>query len=362
VPERSLLARARDLVADYGALSRREGRPFLSLATRALLLGILREFTPRECLQQGLLDARISARDRAGCVSKRRLLRLQGRLNPKPFTSLTEDKALFYPYCAAVGLATPRLYGVLGRRPDDGLPEASMSDLVSRLPEEFVAKPALGVYGLGVQVLKRVPSGFLGRDGRGSEVEILAELLRDPRWKRWVFQERLHPHEDLAALSGTQSLQTVRLLTFVDRAGRARSCHAILKIVAGGNTVDNYHDGETGNMFGLVDMATGGLGPVLGLGADHLSPVRHERHPDTHRAFAGFVVPGWKDARALVERAAELFLPLRTIGWDVAITPSGPSLLEGNSFFDTPGNEFAPYGETRKEAAAGILLGLLESG
>ena len=34
------------------------------------------------------------------------------------------------------------------------------------------------------------------------------------------------------------------------------------------------------------------------------------------------------------ERAARAFAPLRTIGWDVAITPDGPSLIEGNVTWD----------------------------
>jgi hypothetical protein len=36
----------------------------------------------------------------------------------------------------------------------------------------------------------------------------------------------------------------------------------------------------------------------------------------------------------LVFRAARLFLPLRTIGWDVAIAPDGPILMEGNAYWD----------------------------
>jgi hypothetical protein len=52
--------------------------------------------------------------------------------------------------------------------------------------------------------------------------------------------------------------------------------------------------------------------------------------------LVGVAVPLWREARALAERASRLFLPMRTIGWDVAVTPDGPVLIEGNARWDPP--------------------------
>jgi hypothetical protein len=41
---------------------------------------------------------------------------------------------------------------------------------------------------------------------------------------------------------------------------------------------------------------------------------------------------------ALAERAARTFFPLRTVGWDIALTTDGPALIEGNPFWD-PSND-----------------------
>jgi hypothetical protein len=36
----------------------------------------------------------------------------------------------------------------------------------------------------------------------------------------------------------------------------------------------------------------------------------------------------------LVKDAAAKFFPIRTIGWDLAITPKGAVIVEGNSYYD----------------------------
>lgn len=45
------------------------------------------------------------------------------------------------------------------------------------------------------------------------------------------------------------------------------------------------------------------------------------------------LTPGalWEEAFALVRGAAPHFLPLRTLGWDIAITPDGPMIIEANA-------------------------------
>jgi len=54
-------------------------------------------------------------------------------------------------------------------------------------------------------------------------------------------------------------------------------------------------------------------------------------------------LPFWDEACALAETAARHFLPIRTIGWDVALTPEGPVILEGN-FWWNPFNQHSNMG------------------
>jgi hypothetical protein len=48
----------------------------------------------------------------------------------------------------------------------------------------------------------------------------------------------------------------------------------------------------------------------------------------------GFTIPNGQQMFEMVQHAAVCFAPLRTIGWDVAITPDGFALVEGNVTWD----------------------------
>ena len=57
--------------------------------------------------------------------------------------------------------------------------------------------------------------------------------------------------------------------------------------------------------------------------------TRFDRHPDTGAVFAEVTVPFWDEVRDITARAAPA-LPLGSLGWDVALTPEGPVLIEAN--------------------------------
>ena len=60
---------------------------------------------------------------------------------------------------------------------------------------------------------------------------------------------------------------------------------------------------------------------------------RFETHPLTGIPFMGFQVPLWDEALDMVRKAARKAYGYNChwIGWDVAITPDGPVLVEGNN-------------------------------
>lgn len=57
-----------------------------------------------------------------------------------------------------------------------------------------------------------------------------------------------------------------------------------------------------------------------------------EVHPDTGVRFRELVIPYHREIAETVIEAAAYFPEQRLIGWDVAITPTGPAIVEGNGF------------------------------
>lgn len=55
-----------------------------------------------------------------------------------------------------------------------------------------------------------------------------------------------------------------------------------------------------------------------------------EEHPDTKAIFGNCTIPFMKELKTLVLKASELVPELNFIGWDIAITPKGPIIIEGN--------------------------------
>jgi hypothetical protein len=54
-------------------------------------------------------------------------------------------------------------------------------------------------------------------------------------------------------------------------------------------------------------------------------------HPETGVRFEGFEIPFFERAVSLATELHRFFYGLATIGWDIAITPTGPAFIEGNN-------------------------------
>ncbi len=332
---------------------------------RAIRLLIQRGFYPREALRCGLLDPRVPADAEAGCISKRRLIAQRWHFSPLAWECLSEDKSVFYPYCSAVGLPVPALYAVFDISSgwsSNGKPVSNRKDwerfFGDDLPNEFVVKPAEGVYGRGVNVYRRTASGFVDAFGVDRTASTLYDALRgDGQYRRFVIQERLNNHADLERLSGTAALQATRLVTWVPMDGEVEIYLTFQKIITGNNVTDNFDFGRTGNLKANINVEDGTLGAALGGAPDEFGFKIFPTHPKTGITISGFQLPFWQDARQLVSRAARLFWPLRTMGWDVALTPHGPVLVEGNMWWD-PSNDLVigPQASDNLRGGMAILL------
>ena len=84
-------------------------------------------------------------------------------------------------------------------------------------------------------------------------------------------------------------------------------------------------------------LGTGVLKPKYGA-------QRVEVHPDSGVRFTGLQVPFWNEVLELCRGAARICPNLRSIGWDIAIAPGGPMIIEANHKWD-PQNADGRMGE-----------------
>jgi len=182
------------------------------------------------------------------------------------------------------------------------------------------AEQARRHYGAGIRAL-RVRDGRFVEEGRSLS---LGELMRE-----------------LPALT-RHALQTVRVVTALpDRPGaRAQLPSAALRLSSSDSVVNDFQFGGTGTLRAMIDIPSGRIVSVVraspsGFG---LQPV--ERVDGTSAVLAGMRLPHWAQLNDLMETKAACFYPIRLVGWDAGLTPSGPVVVEGNFWFD-PNNAFA---------------------
>jgi hypothetical protein len=193
------------------------------------------------------------------------------------------------------------------------------------------AKPLAGGQGYGAFTFEIRNGTVSGAAVSGSIEDLFRYCTTVPFGNGgYLLQPRMRCHPALSAVMPGPGLGTVRLNTFLGPDDDLTIPWAVLKVPAPGEVVCNP---RLGALMLPVDLETGRLGAAVGPTKDQ--PLVHEVEisPSTGLRFSTAVIPGWPDVVALVRRAAYAFRELPCLGWDVAVLPDGPVLLETNWAF-----------------------------
>ena len=323
-----------------------------------------RRFSPSEIHFLRLLDPAV---DLTTVVSKEELLVVQRRLNPAALHALTEDKLAFHRHCTDARLPVAHIFA-LHDASSAGVEHfkvlRNVQDWTQLLEDPpapaFILKPVDGVHGEGVVRFSRTAGGWKNHAGMAVTAHDVVTHIAAWNYRRWIVQALIVGHSALRTLSGTSGLQTVRVVTLTEDNGDVTIVAARLRLIAGDSAHDNFDYGRTGNLIANLDVATGVIRTVIGGTGDPCAICQVTAHPRTGVPLIGYRVPGWPQARDLVQRAARAFAPLRTIGWDVAITDDAPCLIEGNVTWDTLTGE-PRMGEIYRHMAARAKMGNREA-
>ena len=315
--------------------SRHYGSSFTLTLTRALRLHNRSLFSLEDMLLYGLLDPSIPEKQLDDYVSREARVRLESRLNDRSKAHLVDDKVEFHYACAKNNLPIPALFAVFEPRVSSQEAETTHRKrwlpLFAGIPRgEIVCKPAIGKSGVGIEMIRKTGERFLVRGRAVGADELYEHLVRHSVHGRLLLQKRMWNHPELGALSGKTALQTIRIVTFLQEDGTCELMFARLKLIVGDNQTDNFDKGIPGNIVGVVALESGRLSAVYAKVVGEVGVRRLTHHPDSGNPLEGFVVPDWTDVLSLVGRAAAAFAQLRVLAWDIAVTPEGPMLVEGN--------------------------------
>ena len=267
---------------------------------------------------------------------------LRPRTYDRRMLAILHNKLLFHRFYSATPISLPQFYGFY--HPDSGFtkdtyPLCNLENFKEWLDrtkiDRFFIKPCGGKQGFGVMAIygtQRKNGSYIFEDASGQTwtIEALIERLnyqaKESIYSGYILEEIVEQHAFFNQINNT-SLNTCRLLSLKLPDNSLKIPFAIIRFGRKGSYVDNWSQG--GVAYGIDietgKLKTGGFNPQWGL--DYLD----NRHPDSMVRLEDSYIPYWEEAKSLVRKAASITPGVRSVGWDVAIAPDGPVLIEGNA-------------------------------
>jgi hypothetical protein len=231
--------------------------------------------------------------------------RLPGVNDPQAERQLG-DKRAFHAMRERFPLPVPDLIGVWF----DGV----CAEAIAEWPggEEAIAKPVRGHGGRGIERVTRP---------------------RMPELAGSYLVERLVPAHPYASRIFPGALNTVRVLVGRAGTGGAVVLGAVHRFgTQASGATDNF---SAGGIVSAIEPASGRLSGAIARSASGERRVL-DGHPETGARIAGVEVPFWSEIRDAAAACTEAVDGLHYVGWDIAVSPSGPVLIEGNAALPNP--------------------------
>ncbi|MCR5149122.1 MAG: hypothetical protein K6C35_09185 [Eubacterium sp.] len=178
----------------------------------------------------------------------------------------------------------------------------------TKLHPEFVKKPVIGLGGGGVEKYT------------ASDIADLKKFYDDMVKNNDFCEELIQQDEEWGRLS-PNSANTLRIMT-ATIGDRSKIFFAAARIGSGNGIADNFHQG---GQACLIDLKTGKL---TGNGSD--KKLNESDCSVTGVKYDGFPIPYWKEVKEMVMEACKVNNKVNLIGWDVALTKTGPCIIECN--------------------------------
>lgn len=247
----------------------------------------------------------LTAAQRKTYVTNRISRKMIRKFNNPAYINIFESKVQFAEQFAAF----------FGRKwlSSDKITKEKLESFIVSVGGKFVYKPNEEAQGHGIKVYENVSADDVWQEINDGPKAILEE---------WITQ-----HEDLNRIY-SDAVNCLRIITVYKDGGT--------HLLTGGMTWGNGMKIANASASGIVspiNLSTG----VLEKPAADFEGHSYIEHPITGERIVGIKIPYWAETKSMLEKAAAIVPKVGYIGWDVAITPTGPIIIEGNT---TPGYKY----------------------
>lgn len=248
------------------------------------------------------------------------------------YLALARDKFIFYQYCKSLEMPYPKTIALVSKGKicwyENGKMEFQAFETLKQKTFKAFCKEVNGESGKGAFNLDVIDGKFYFQEKKISFLEV-KELFG---FETYIIQERLKNHPIIDSVY-PRSLNTIKLITFLNEDGSVDFFDAVLRFGANGSFVDNASQG--GIFVGISE--DGYLQPI----GYHEPGIKKKLvikgvHPDTGIAFGGIKLPYWEELLNTSKEYHKFFYGIPSIGWDIAITPNGFVFTETGEDWEIP--------------------------
>lgn len=143
-----------------------------------------------------------------------------------------------------------------------------------------------------------------------------------------ILEDWINQHEEISKIYGG-AVNCLRIITIYKNDK--------LNMLTGRLTIANGREianASCGDMVAPVDLETG----IIKYPAEDMKGNVYITHPVTGAQIVGLQIPYWDKVVEMLSNAVKVVPQVCYVGWDIAITPSKPILIEGNT---SPGYKFS---------------------
>lgn len=207
-------------------------------------------------------------------------------------------------------------------------PEADFDEFQAfcKANSEFIIKPDKGTQGKGVKKVSAL------------EIEDKKSFFSELQKSSFLIEQVIKQHSELSKIN-PYSINSIRINAARGDKG-ITLIGACIKCGVGNQISDNFH---AGGIAYPVDLKTG---RITGPGRNNADLNEFKYHPGTGIEMPGFKIPMWDKVIECVYKGMDMVKSLGYIGWDIALTPDGPEIIEGN--FSWPGGNIIQFDRVGK--------------